>query len=271
MGDLKGVRIAFLEARMSSELTDLVRRQGGEPYAVPAVRESLLDCSEQVVSFIDGLSHNSFQIVVFLTGVGVNTLFQEAQRLGLISELVAGLKNVIIVCRGPKPSVALKRNGLQTLVSVQEPYTTKELLEAISKLDLLNKGVALIHYGEQNSTLTNALQASGARLTELCLYEWLMPEDTTPLNHLVQQIINAQVEVVVFTSQIQARHLFQVASDQGLELELGKALNQLTVVSIGPTCTSVLRSLGIEPDVEPEHPKMAPMVIALVQYLNQKA
>ena len=39
MSSLNGTRVALLESRMSGELADLVRRHGGEPRCVPAVRE----------------------------------------------------------------------------------------------------------------------------------------------------------------------------------------------------------------------------------------
>ena len=42
MKSLEGARVALLEARMSSELANLVRRYGGEPFGAPAVREEAL-------------------------------------------------------------------------------------------------------------------------------------------------------------------------------------------------------------------------------------
>src|SRR5439155_12887596 len=77
---LKGVRVALLEARMSGELSDLVRRFGGVPYSAQAVRE--VPRLEQVPALIDTLSEGRFSIVVFLTGAGVMALMREAERLG---------------------------------------------------------------------------------------------------------------------------------------------------------------------------------------------
>jgi len=56
MNGFKDARIALLEARMSSEMADLVRRQGGNPYTVPAVREVPIDSKQEVASFIDHLT-----------------------------------------------------------------------------------------------------------------------------------------------------------------------------------------------------------------------
>jgi uroporphyrinogen-III synthase len=103
----------------------------------------------------------------------------------------------------------------------------------------------------------------------LCLYEWRLPEDIGPLKRLIDQTINEEFDAIAFTSQIQARHLFRLAIEAGKEAELREALKKMTIASIGPTCTSVLRSLGVAPDVEPLHPKMGPMVLALAEYLEQ--
>jgi uroporphyrinogen-III synthase len=46
MSGLQGKRIALLEGRMQGELANLVRRHGGVPYSVPALREEALACQE---------------------------------------------------------------------------------------------------------------------------------------------------------------------------------------------------------------------------------
>lgn len=269
MSRFAGARIALLEARMSSEMADLVRRHGGEPYGVPAVREVPLDSAGQVSTFIDHLAHSSIRVIVFYTGVGVTALLREAERLGRLPELLTGLYTVTVVCRGPKPSAALKRYGVPRTLSAREPYTTEELLEAMKPLQLSDASIAVVHYGERNTLLAQALQERGAHLEELCLYEWLLPEDSAPLQTLVQDIIAGRVDAVVFTSQIQARHLFLVAAEPTLSDELTQALNTRTIVaSIGPTCTTVLQSFGVTPHVIPEHPKMGHLVKALVEYMT---
>jgi uroporphyrinogen-III synthase len=270
MSNLNGARVALLEGRMTSELANLVQRFGGQPYCVPAVREQTVQCDEQVAAFIDGLTRNEFEIVLFLTGVGVKTLLREAEKLGRLDDLLAGLKNVMTVCRGPKPSSVLRSNGIQVSVNAREPFTTNELLESISELNLKDKRVALIHYGDRSTTLAEALQSRGAALQELYLYLWMLPEDLLPLQSLVHEIINGKVDAIAFTSQIQAIHLFRIAEELKLEEELRLALITKTiVVSIGPTCTAALQQLGVEPKVIPEHPKMGHMVSALAEYAEK--
>jgi uroporphyrinogen-III synthase len=268
MSGFKDARIALLEARMSSEMADLVRRHGGNPYNVPAVREVPIESQSEVATFIDHLAQGKISIAVFFTGVGVNALFKQAEQLGRLTELQDALRQLTVVSRGPKPGAALKRAGIPITLSAAEPYTTAELLQAALTLDLNGKVVGVVHYGERNEQLTGELKERGASIEELCLYEWLLPEDLTSLQTLVHEIIDGHVDAVVFTSQIQIRHLFLVAADMHLTHELTTALQSRTIVaSVGPTCTGVLHQYGVTPHVIPEHPKMGHLVKTLAEYM----
>jgi uroporphyrinogen-III synthase len=264
-------RIALLEARMSSELANLIRRAGGNnPLCVPAVQEIPLNSTPEVSAFIDRLTDGSIPIVVFFTGAGAKLLLDMAEQLDRQAALLTALRAATVVCRGSKPSSILKRYDIPVAVSAREPYTTTELLEAMAPLDLVGNTVGIVHYGEYNTLASQKLRARGADLVELCLYAWGLPEDTSPLKNLVKDIIAGCIDTVVFTSQIQVRHLFLMAMELGLSAQLAETLNTQTVVaSIGPTCTGALQSYGVTPHVIPEHPKMGHLVKALAEYFRK--
>ena len=264
---LQGRRIALLEARMSEEAARLVRRLGGIPCQVPAVQEIVHP--EQVGPFIDALSSGRVAAAIFLTGVGVTALVREAEHLGRLDEALAALRRTTIACRGPKPVAVLKQNKVPVHILATEPYTTKELLDALSAIDVNEKTVALVHYGEPNDALAYALSARGARLEQLFLYEWILPDDVAPLKQMVRDVIDGSVDAIAFTNQIQARHLFHVAGDLGLSEPLARALNgDVIVAAIGPVCAEALQALGITPDIIPARPRMAPLITALADYFD---
>lgn len=269
MSSFNGTRVALLEARMSGEIATMIRRYDGEPVCAPALRESALENKAEVAAFIDHLTGAALQMVVFFTGVGVDRLFRVAQELGRAEELLTALHNVTVVCRGPKPGAALKRLQIPIAASAGEPYTTKDLLEVMEPLPMQGTNVAVVHYGERNIQVVQTLQERGARIEELMLYEWLLPVDTMPLRALVTEIREQRVGAIVFTSQVQIRHLFLVAEESVSRDELAQALNTRTVVaSIGPTCTAVLREFGVIPRVEPQHPKIGHLMKALTDYME---
>src|SRR5260370_37378233 len=164
-------------------------------------------------------------IVVFFTGAGAKLLLDEAEQLDRQVELLTALRSVTVVCRGPKPSSVLKRYDIPVAVSAREPYTTTELLEAMAPLDLGGSTIGIVHYGEYNALASQKLQARGADLVELCLYEWTLPEDTNTLKNLVKDIIAGCIDAVVFTSQLHAHHLFLMSTELHMSALLAETLN----------------------------------------------
>jgi uroporphyrinogen-III synthase len=267
MGSLKGARVAVLEARMSAELAAMVERFGGVPYSVPAVRETPLEQPEDVGAFVDALCSGRFAIVVLMTGVGVAALLREAERLGRLDAVLAALRTTITVCRGPKPVAVLRRHNVQVNITAAEPHTTAELLQALEPVAVAGKTVGFLHYGERNETAADGLRARGAAVDEVCLYEWRLPDDVAPLRRLVGEILDGRIDAIVITSQIQCRHLFQIAAALGKSRELTDALNaRVVVAAVGPVCAAALRAVGVIPHVQPAHPKMGPMMVALADY-----
>jgi uroporphyrinogen-III synthase len=271
MTTLHGTRVALLEGRMSGELASLVLRHGGEPLCVPAVREAARSCAPEVNWLIDQVGANAIELLICSTGAGVNALIEEAEQLGQRDELIRALDQITSACRGPKPAAAFKRHGLSPAITTVAPHTTTELLAALDPIDLRGAGVALLHYGERNAPLAGALHARGARLAELCVYEWLLPDDLTPLGNLIEALICNRIDAIAFTAQVQLRHLLHVAAAMGVTNNLIDALNHETIVAaVGPTCAAALEQAGIVPDVVPTHPKMGQMIGALAAYITNE-
>jgi len=269
---LSGKRVALLEARMSGELSAMVERLGGKPYSVPAVRETPLEQPEETRAFVESLCAGRFDVVVFMTGVGATSLLREADNLGRLDQSLAALREAITVCRGPKPVSVLRRHDVQVNVTAAEPHTTAELLQALEAVDLQGKAIAFVHYGERNESAADVLKTRGATVSEICLYEWRLPDDTSALERLVGEMIDGRLDAVAVTSQIQIRHLFQIAERLGKTSALSDALSRkLVVAAVGPVCAAALRTFGVVPHVQPSHPKMGPMLIALADYFDLTA
>lgn len=262
---LDGRRILLLEARLQDELAELVRRANGVPVCVPAVVERRRTGGHEVAALLDMLGNgDGAPVFVFSTGVGTRALFDEARALGRAHELLEAIRRGGSICRGPKAVAALHREGLAATVKARSPYTTVELIEALAGLALSGHPVALVHYGERNEALVEALVAQGAVLLELLVYEWGMPEDTGPLAWAAEALIRGDLDAAAFTTQIQARHLMSIASRIGRRNQLVAALrSRVVVAAVGPTCARVLDELGVPPHVVPDPPKMGSMLEAL--------
>jgi uroporphyrinogen-III synthase len=265
-------RVALLEARMSRELARLVEKHGGEPHCVPAVQECGQDIDpDRARQLIAGLAQGDYEITVFMTGVAVSLLFETAERLQMRPDLVTGLRRVTTVCRGPKPTAALRGFGVVPTLTAREAFTSAEVLDALASVDLKGRRVLLFHYGERSDALAETLLACDAILEEQWLYRWRLPEDTAELERLVSDIICGKVDALAITCQIQFRHLFRIAERLSLDEELVRALNEQVVVAVvGPTCHAILQAHGVDVDVMPEHPKMGPLIASLMRHLDRR-
>jgi len=268
---LDGQRIALFESRLAEEISGLVRRSGGVPVCIPALVERRRPSAPEVATLLAELTVHHSPVVVFSTGVGARALFDEARALGWDPELLDALSRGCAVCRGPKAVAALHREGVVSFLKARSPYTTAELIEVIAALDIQERMVLLVHYGERNEALVEALAARGALLRELLLYRWELPEDPAPLARAVEELVQGVFAAAAFTTQIQARNLMAVAARSGLRDALVAALrSRVVVAAVGPTCARVLGQLGVPAEVVPEVPKMAAMLDALVARLSAR-
>lgn len=264
--------IALLESRMKSELSRLVEKHGGAPLCVPAVHEAPQLEASAIGPLLDELCAGEHEVIVFMTGVAVSLLFELAQELGRHAELVTSLRAVTTVCRGPKPTAALRGFGVPPTLSAREPFTAAELIDSLSEVEVAGRGVLLFNYGERSETLSETLLARRANLREFWLYRWQLPLELEALEGLVRGIVERQVDALAITCQIQFRHLYQVAERLDLGRELLEALRKdVVVAAVGPTCRAIVEVHGVRPHVMPEYPKMGPLVMALMRYLDMKA
>jgi uroporphyrinogen-III synthase len=260
---LRGVRVALLEARMENELASLVRRHGGSPLCVPAMREVERDCADDVATAY-GVLVSGRAIATFTTGVGLDRLLRVAKAIGIGDEFHRALEQTTIVCRGPKPIAVLKREGLPVHVRAQAPHTTHELLAALSTVDVADQDLVFVHDGGGNRDVVDELSRRRARVVDVQPYAWALPVDLAPLRELVENIVRGQVDAIAFTTQAQARHLFAIADAMGARDAMARAMGErLVVAAVGPTCARALAQLGAPAHVVPDQPKMGAMIVAL--------
>ena len=263
MADLGGRVLAFLEARRSAELSDLILRHHGLPLAAPCLRELHEADAPSLVGAIQQLCDPSVGLSVFLTGVGVHTIFEAARRHGLEDRLRAALVRQSVAVRGPKPAAALRHLGVTFQVEAPPPHTTRELLAALAGAPLRGVTVAVQLYGEPNPQLVDALASRGARVLELSPYTWLPPADPGPALHLLDELDAGRVDALLVTSQAQVQNLFAIARAH----DRRPALDHVAVGAQGPVVAEALRAEGITPTFLADHGHMGSLVLAAAEHL----
>ena len=256
--------IAVLESRFGEHLAALMEKQGAIVFRAPALAEEPDLDPEAIRRLIADWAAHPVGLAIFQTGVGTRALFEAVDRLGLAEQLLTLLADCVVAVRGPKPTAVLRGRAVRIDISAEEPYTTVEVLAAISKVNLSNGRVLVQRYGETNLGLEQGLEARGAKVIEVPTYRWALPLDIDPLLRLLDALERREIDAAVFTSASQVRNLFAVAEQHagGVD-QLRRNLNAVLIASIGPVCSDALEMAGIHVTLEASPPKLGPLVAAL--------
>lgn len=253
-----GLRVLSLESRRAEEMATLIRKQGGEPFVAPSMREVALEQQEEAFAFAESLLRGEFDCVVLLTGVGTRLLWKTLITRYPEASLTSALRKLTVVVRGPKPSAALRELGLIPDVQVPEPNTWRELLNVMQARP--EKSLALQEYGESNTDLIDGLRALGKQVAPFRIYGWELPVDTAPLRQAAAKLIAGEFDVVLLTTSTQLVHLMKIAAEEGIDAQVLESLRSSFIGSIGPTTSEALEDYGLKADFEPSHPKMGLLV-----------
>jgi len=266
---LQGLNVVSFESRHALTLGNLIRLQGGDPILAPSMKEVALESNTEVFSFGEKLFAGKIDVLILLTGVGVKFLSAVLETRYPQTQILEALRKTTIVPRGPKPIRVLTEWKVPFAVTVPEPNTWREIIETLDlnkeKIPLKGKVVAVQEYGAVNEELTLALEERGAKILRVPVYRWELPDDLGPLKEAIRQIAEGKADVVVFTTAVQSEHVLRVAGQMGLEQKVLNAFKKMAVASVGPDCSEALRSRGIPVDIEPESPKMGPLVLEVAQ------
>ena len=261
-----GLRVAALESRNAAEMERLIAKFGGQPSVSPSMREVPLEKNSDAVDFAHRLITGGIDVMIFLTGVGFRHLLAAVEKHVDRERFLHSLADIVTICRGPKPVAAMAEVGLKATHKVPEPNTWRELLATIDGgIPVANQHVGLQEYGVSNRSLIAGLEARGAKVLQVKVYQWDLPVDASLLEQNARALAAGERDVVLFTSGHQVVNLLRVAEKLALSDALHDGLKQTVVCSIGPTTSDMLRDQEIAVDVEPEHPKMGPLVMAAAE------
>ena len=262
-GGFDGLRVLALESRRAPEIAKLIRASGGEPTVAPAMREIPLESNHEALQFAARLFEGEFDLVIFLTGVGIRRLTEIVESQYDRARFVEALRQIKIASRGPKPNAALRELGVPIAVTAPEPCTWHELVAALDNSfgpGLHGMRAAVQEYGATNPELLSALADRAVICTRVPVYHWALPVDLEPLRSAVRSIIAGSIDVIVFLTAVQVVHLVEVAEQMGEKPDLLREMQKSVVLSIGPSTTEALAKIGVTPDYEPSHPKMGILI-----------
>ena len=287
---LKGLTVAITASRRASELALIIENFHGKPYVSPTIgiEANLEGPNEGVTEFINMITKQNVDYVVFMTGPGIFSLMSIAKRLGLEEKLIHSLSKVAIFARSLKPAMALKKYGIK-ISMIPEENTAKGLSRLLLAKGVIGKRIAILWHGDSPQQLRNELYKAGAEsVIEASTYRYsleLNKEGASILNSmgfnyispskekvigLIDNIFAGNIDAITFTSPPSVNDLFKIAHNYDVAEELRNSLNaDVVITAVGPSTKRALEENGVFVDVMPHIFKMGPMVKALDDYISQ--
>src|SRR5579863_7558602 len=222
-----GLRVISFESRRATEMGELIRRQGGDPFVAPSMREAPIENNTEAFEFAGRLFRGDFDLMIFLTGVGARALHKVLASRYPEEQFAEALRKIAVSARGPKPLAVLREWNVPAAVTAPEPNTWRELLAALE--GRTERRIAIQEYGKSNPELLDALRARGAEVTPVRVYQWDLPEDLAPLRVAVNRISEGKADVAMFTTSIQIPHLFRIATEERLNEAMHSALRRMVI------------------------------------------
>jgi uroporphyrinogen-III synthase len=88
---------------------------------------------------------------------------------------------------------------------------------------------------------------------------------------LIDDMAKGSIDAIAFTSQPQVGNLVTIAAGAGREESLRRSMDgDVIVASVGPVCSRRLTEAGFTVDVEPNHPHMGNLVLAVAEHFQEE-
>jgi uroporphyrinogen-III synthase len=243
--------IALAEGRQLEELVQMLEKEGAIALRCPML--SILDAPDEapLLAWLERLQAGAFDWVILLTGEGLRRLLACADRHGRRDAVLAVLANTRTIIRGPKPGRALKEVGLSATMIAQAP-TTDGVIASLRAVNLQGLTVGVQLYNESNPPLEQFLRDAGATPITVQPYIYAPDSDSERVGQLFQQMADAKVDGIVFTSSPQIDRLFDIAKERQSTALLLDGLAKTLVAAVGPLVQENLQKRGVTVQVCPE-------------------
>ncbi|MFF5917834.1 uroporphyrinogen-III synthase [Streptomyces flavochromogenes] len=269
-GPLAGFTVGVTAARRADELIALLRRRGAAVVHGPALRIVPLADDTELLAATKELIGHAPDVVVATTAIGFRGWVEAAEGWGCGEELLAVLRDVELLARGPKVKGAVRAAGLTESWSPGSE-SMAEVLDRLLAEGVAGRRIALQLHGEPLPGFVEALTAAGAEVVGVPVYRWMPPEDIGPLDRLLDATLAGTVDAVTFTSAPAAASLFSRAGERGVRDRLVEALrHEVLAVCVGPVTALPLQAEGID-TYQPERFRLGPLVQLLCRELPARS
>lgn len=250
---LQGKKIVVTR-NQGGKLADSLEKLGAEIIEFPTI---------EVTAFTESVPLPSLDAYDWIVFTSANAVRLFADQLKSKNRDIAEAQGARLCAVGPATASALDELGLSVDLTPDE-FVAESIVDALKKAEmtLAGKKILLPCGNIARKYLPMALKELGADVRELVVYETSRPE-VPEVN--IEALVNAQPDLVTFTSASTARNFCEILGQERLE----KLKESTAFVSIGPQTTAEAQKLGIKIETEPQRHDVDGLVDELVHWYEQ--
>jgi len=235
ISSLHGKRVVITRAaQQSSSLIEKLSALGAVPIALPLVSFAAPEDFAPLDAALDQLEH--FDWVMFTSENAVRAVVKRASVRGNLRNVAGRRSRAAAV--GPTTAEAAKRAGF--FIDYEANTHSGAALANELGERLRNQTVFLPRSDRANPDLPNILRKYGAEVIEVVAYRTVTPVNLDQTK--VAQILNAEVDALLFFSPTAVEHFSVIAGAQAF----AALQTRLAITAVGPITANALNQIGID-------------------------
>jgi len=265
MGALADLTILVPESRELDLFAAMLEAEGAVALRCPLVQILDLEDSSDAETWIGRCIAGDFDDLILLTGEGLRRLLALS---GTRHEaLVAALRRLRTITRGPKPARALREIGLSPGLAAGIP-TSGGILQALAQEDVAGRRIGVQLYpGDGAQHLVDELRSRGALVSTVTPYRYASEAETGQVSEMIRALAAGEIGMIAFTATPQLDRLIKVAEECGLSGELSHGLGHTPIASIGTIVDEKWRQHGFAATISPQGSfHLKPLVRAIMAW-----
>lgn len=240
--------------RQASPFVDSLEHHGAQVLQLPTIETVPVASYARLDAALRKLP--IYDWVLFTSVNGVRFFFD---RLHDQQHDIRSLAGVRIATIGPETARAVEALHLR-VDAVPDEYRAEALIPVLGKVT--GQRILLPRATEAREILPQELQASGAQVDEIAVYETIRPQtETVKLRSL---LTSKQVDLITFTSSSTVRNFVAVFPNENISSLLGNT----AVGCIGPITADTAREYGLQVAVQPKQYTIPAFTEAIVAYFG---
>ena len=263
------LRLAVVAMTNVSTITSAISRHGGTASVFEFGESKNAQTAHATSEIANRILTAGIDTVVFVTGVGVQFIVEQAARTVDRQRLLDSLSDVNTIAGSTAAEAELLKLGITPTVVVDRSESWREILMAIDRLaPVVNQTVALEESGAVYS-LIGGLEARGGRVVPMPVYPQESPINPQQVIDFFEQIEAGDFEAILFPSPADAAKFNYLAKQFGRARLTNHLLDNHVVLTFGAGTEEILKDRGFVVDFATKANEVEPAIQEIADQISK--